>query len=169
MEATTSSITNLKAAIAYAAKQAGVTVISNSWGTPEFSGETTHDAMCKLATALCVLASGDRGNPGSYPAFNPWVLAVGGTTLQLSSTNTVVSETAWSGSGGGLSVYEPRPAWQATVNPQTKRSIPDVTYGGDPSTGFAVYTSTPYGGQSFDFVTGRGSPRAGIDLALKAA
>jgi subtilase family serine protease len=245
VEATTSSITNLNTAIAYAAKQTGVTVISNSWGTSEYSTEASSDTYCKLATALCVVSSGDNGNPGLYPAYNPWVLAVGGTTMSLTSTNTVLSEKAWSGSGGGISLYESRPAYQSTVNTQAKRSIPDVSYNGDPNTGFAVYTSTPYGGQTgwmqvggtsagapqwagiiavsnqirkaagktilsaynsktltspgltaiykvtsgladvttgtngacgasctagtdFDFVTGRGSPRVGIDVALKA-
>ena len=56
----------------------------------------------KLSTAVCVFSTGDNGNPGSYPAYSPYVVSVGGTSLTLSSdgTGTVVNEVAWSGSGG---------------------------------------------------------------------
>src|SRR4051794_23879201 len=106
VEATTSSITDLDTAIDYAAKQSAVVVISNSWGTNgEIAGETTYDSHCKLTAKLCVFSTGDKGYPGSYPAYSPYVLAVGGTTLSLATDATgavaVSSETAWSGSGGG--------------------------------------------------------------------
>ena len=39
-------------------------------------------------------------------ADNPNVLAVGGTTMVLNSNNTIQSETAWSGGGGGFSTVE---------------------------------------------------------------
>jgi subtilase family serine protease len=152
VEATTSSLTNLDTAIAYAAKQSGVSVISNSWGSAgEISGETTYDSYCKLTKALCVFASGDAGNPGGYPAYNPYVLSVGGTTLNLTTSSTgtvsVGSESSWSGSGGGVSIYETKPAYQSKLS-FTKRTIPDVSYDADPQTGFAVYDSTPYNGAS---------------------
>jgi subtilase family serine protease len=249
VEAKDSSFTNMNAAITYASKQVGVSVISNSWGGLEFSGEATLDGTCKLTAAVCVFSTGDKGNPGSYPAYSPYVIAVGGTTLNLTTNATtgtvsVTGETAWSGSGGGVSTYEARPSYQTTVNTNTKRGTPDVSYGADPATGFAVYDSVAYQGQTgwfqmggtsagapqwagilavtnqlrkaagkavlaaypsnifkahtalygltsgladittgtngacgtnctaktgYDFVTGRGSPRPGIDVALKAA
>lgn len=245
VEATTSSFTNLDTAIAYAAKQSAVSVISNSWGATEFSGETTLDSYCKQSAKLCVFSSGDNGNPATYPSTSPYVLSVGGTTMQLTSSNTVASETAWSGSGGGTSIYETKPAYQNAINATAKRGAPDVSYDADPATGFAVYDSVAYAGQTgwfqmggtsagapqwaaivavadqlrkaasksvlaaytsrgvfqahaaiygattglsditsgtngscggtcsagtgYDFVTGRGSPRAGIDVALKNA
>lgn len=151
VEATSNTWTNLTAALSYASKQSGVTVISNSWGVGEFKGETTNDTYCKLSNALCVFATGDTGNPGTYPAYSPFVLSVGGTTLNLSTDPvtgnvSVTSETAWSGSGGGLSAYEAKPSYQNKVNAQTKRGTPDVSYGADPNTGFAVYDSVTYQG-----------------------
>jgi subtilase family serine protease len=152
VEAKDSSLTNLDTAIAYAGKQTGVSVISNSWGSAgELSGETSYDSYCKLTKALCVFASGDAGNPGGYPAYNPYVLSVGGTTLNLSTSSTgavsVASEASWSGSGGGVSIYETRPGYQSKL-PFAKRTIPDVSYDADPQTGFAVYDSTAYNGSS---------------------
>ena len=166
VEATSSSFTNLDTAIAYAAKQSAVTVISNSWGASEFNGETTLDSYCKLSAKLCVFSSGDNGNPATYPATSPYVLSVGGTTLQLASDNTITSESAWSGSGGGISRYETRPAYQSSVNATLKRGAPDVSYNGNPATGFAVYDSIAYAGQSGWFQMGgtsAGAPQwAGI-------
>jgi subtilase family serine protease len=177
VEATTSSFTNLDTAIAYAAKQTAVTVISNSWGSPEFSGETTVDSYCKQTAKICVFSSGDNGNPGLYPAASPYVLAVGGTTLQLDSAGTVLGESAWSGSGGGASLYEKKPSYQSSRNATTQRGIPDVSYDADPATGFPVYDSVAYSGQSGWFQLGgtsAGAPQwAGIiavaDQQRKAA
>ena len=160
VEANSSSMNDLNVSIDYAAKQSAVVVISNSWGTTggEVSGETVYDSHCKVTTKLCVFSTGDTGNPGGYPAYSPYVLAVGGTTLNLATSSTgavsVSGETAWSGSGGGVSIYESRPSYQAKVNPTTYRSIPDVSYGADPATGFAVYDSTPYNGASGWFQMG---------------
>ena len=152
VEAKTSGYADLLAAIAYAGTQTGVSVISNSWGSAEFSTESTFDSYCKLAKAVCVFSTGDNGNPGSYPAYSPYVLSVGGTTLNLSidgSGNTVVgSEVAWSGSGGGVSLYEAKPSYQNAVNTFTKRGTSDVSYAADPATGFPVYDSYPFNGQS---------------------
>ena len=172
VEASSSSLSNLDTAISYASKQTGVSVISNSWGSAgEISGETTMDTYCKLTKAVCVFSSGDNGNPGGYPAYNPYVISVGGTTLWLSTTNgvtSVTSEAAWSGSGGGVSVYETKPAYQSAL-PFAKRTVPDVSYDADPTTGFAVYDSTTYNGSSGWFQMGgtsAGAPQwAGIIAA----
>ena len=173
VEATTSSLSDLDAAIDWAGKQSGVSVISNSWGTSgEISGETTNDSHCKLLKAVCVFSSGDAGNPGGYPAYSPWVVSVGGTTLNLSTTSGVVSvtsETAWSGSGGGSSIYEAKPAYQTGFGSATGRGIPDVSYDANPSTGVAVYDSTPYNGSSGWFEMGgtsAGAPQWSAILAV---
>lgn len=154
VEASSSALTNMFTAISYAAKQSAVTVISNSYGVAgEFSGEASYDSKCALTKAVCVFSSGDSGNPGGYPAYNPYVLAVGGTTLTIDSEEVVQSETAWSGSGGGVSLYENKPAYQSAL-PYPKRTIPDVSYDADPATGFAVYTATSYENQSGWFQVG---------------
>lgn len=151
VEATSNAWTNLTAALSYASKQSGVTVISNSWGVGEFKGETTNDNYCKLSNALCVFATGDAGNPGTYPAYSPFVLSVGGTTLNLTTDAvtgavSVASETAWADSGGGVSLYEAKPSYQTKVNSLSKRGIPDVSYDADPNTGFAIYDSVTFEG-----------------------
>lgn len=151
VEATSNTWTNLTTALSYASKQSGVTVISNSWGVGEFKGESTNDNYCKLSNALCVFATGDTGNPGTYPAYSPYVLAVGGTTLNLATDAatgavSVTSETAWTGSGGGASLYESKPSYQTKANSLTVRGIPDVSYDADPNTGFSVYDSVTYQG-----------------------
>src|SRR4051794_289373 len=154
VEAKSSALSDMFVALDYAAKQPGVTVISNSWGvSSEFSTEAGQDAHCALSTAACVVASGDNGNPGGYPAYNPYALAVGGTTLNLASDSSVLSESAWSGSGGGVSAFETKPSYQASTT-FARRSIPDVSYDGDPATGVPVYSSTTYQQQSGWFQMG---------------
>ncbi len=146
VETASNSSDNLLAGLDYAVAH-GATVISNSWGWSqgELSSETTYDSHCQLSTAVCVFSSGDHGNPSSYPAYSPYVIAVGGSTLRLTSSGTVMGETAWSGSGGGVSQYEPRPAYQSAAHSESNRGVPDVSYDADPNTGFAVYDSVPYG------------------------
>jgi subtilase family serine protease len=127
-------------------------VVSNSWGTNESPGEQALDSDCPATGSPCVFASGDSGNYTTclaenasnvncdgYPAADPNVLAVGGTTLDLAATGKVRSETAWSGSGGGISAYEPLPAYQHKADPWTSgRGVPDVSFDGDPDSGIAV-------------------------------
>jgi Subtilase family len=149
VEAYDNNYTSLVRAIGYAADRKPVpAVISGSWGGVEFSGETAADGYCALARSLCVFSTGDNGNPGEYPAYNPYALAVGGTTLELTAAGQVSLEAAWCcgasqsdpyGSGGGVSVYEPRPAYQDLANPYQGRGTPDVSFDADPLTGVPVY------------------------------
>ncbi|HLH31869.1 MAG TPA: S53 family peptidase [Terriglobia bacterium] len=127
------------------AVQNGATVVSMSWGTPEFSTESNFDSHFIAPHVTFVAASGDFGNPGFYPAASPIVIGVGGTTLSADALGNYNGETAWSGSGGGISPYELQPGFQ-NVKSSGMRGIPDVAYNADPNTGFAVYTSTPYQG-----------------------
>jgi hypothetical protein len=164
------SFASLFAAVTDAAALAPA-AISMSWGDSvgEFSGETFYDWHCRLAHSVCVAATGDEGHPGEYPAYNSHALAVGGTTLQLSSTGTVDSEVAWAGSGGGLSYFEPKPAAQQGVSPGGHRGIPDVSFDADPNTGVAVYDSVPYEGQTGWFQVGGTSVGAPSWSAILAA
>ena len=125
----------------------GADVISMSWGLPEFEDQTSLDRLF-LADAAFVAAAGDEGNPALWPASSPSVTAVGGTKLLMNAEGNYSGETAWDGSGGGLSTYELRPGYQAGFNPSTQRGIPDVAYNADPNTGFAVYNSMPYFGST---------------------
>lgn len=147
VEANDSSFTNLFAAISYAAKQPGVVAVSMSFGGGEFSSETSYDSTFKTPAGhtgvTFIDSSGDSGAPTSYPAASPNVLSVGGTTLNVDSAGNIQSESAWSGSGGGISAYETQPAYQKGIVTQTttRRANPDVSYDADPYTGFPVYDS----------------------------
>jgi len=123
------------------AVQNGATVVSMSWGTDEYSTEVNDDSHFNVAHVTFVAASGDSGHQSIYPAASPYVVAVGGTSLTIASNGAWQSETAWSGSGGGLSAYEPEPSYQAGVQNNGFRGIPDVAYDADTKTGVPIYIS----------------------------
>jgi pseudomonalisin/xanthomonalisin len=77
----------------------------------------------------------------SYPASSPYVVAVGGTRLNTTTSGGYSSETAWTKSGGGVSRYEAIPTWQKTVLLSGKRGVPDVAFDADPSSGAIVLVS----------------------------
>ncbi|GAC1354197.1 MAG: peptidase S8 [Ktedonobacteraceae bacterium] len=159
VEASSNSNANLAAAVNEAAKL-GATEISNSYGGSESSGETSYDSSYTHAGIAVTASSGDTGNAVEYPAASPDVVAVGGTTLNLTSTNTYSSESAWSSGGSGCSAYETANSWQTAVSDWsqtgcgTKRGIADVSADADPNTGAAVYDSTRYQGQAGWFQVG---------------
>lgn len=96
-----------------------------------------------------------------FPASDPNVVAVGGTTAaSVSSTNPIRSyELAWGVSGGGVSEKFAIPAWQKGVPgiaSTTMRNEPDVALDADVFTGYAaVWTNNgvqneyDFGGTSF--------------------
>ncbi|MBV9390376.1 MAG: S8 family serine peptidase [Verrucomicrobia bacterium] len=75
-----------------------------------------------------------------FPASDPNVISVGGTTLLLNPDGTVISEVAWSDGGGGISQFWSRPSWQNAPGAPVVgyRMVPDVALNADPSTGFYV-------------------------------
>ncbi|MHB9130205.1 MAG: S53 family peptidase [Armatimonadota bacterium] len=168
--AKTSSITNLLAAVDYAAKYSKQ--VSMSWGAAEFSGENSYDYHFKTPGVTFLAASGDSGSGVLWPAVSPSVVAVGGTTLTLDSTGNRIAETAWSGSGGGQSTVISEPTFQQIWQTSGFRQVPDVSYNGDPNTGFLVYSSTSYKGYKGWFVVGgtsAGAPQWAGLIALANA
>lgn len=145
VEAASNSYSDLMAAVNYARTQVGVSVVSMSWGGSEFAGETAYDSYFTTPAGhqgvTFVASAGDTGALPEYPAVSPNVLSVGGTTLKTATNaGTYGSETTWTASGGGISVYEAKPSFQSTVTQSaTKRTTPDVSYDANPSTGVAVY------------------------------
>jgi len=139
VEANSNSFTDLLAAVDYAKTQASV--VSMSWGSREFSGETSYDAHFSGSGVTFVASSGDSGGVVSWPAVSPNVVGVGGTSLTLNSDATWKSETAWSGSGGGVSSVEARPSYQTSLG-YKRRASPDVAYNADPNTGVYVYDNS---------------------------
>jgi kumamolisin len=115
--------------------------------------QSASQVFVQMAAAGITLfySSGDGGsNPASdgftynagsalsatYPASDPYVTGVGGTTATFDSNWTMIGEAAWfgfyngvlHGSSGGVSALYSRPAWQSGpgVPAGTMRCVPDV-------------------------------------------
>jgi kumamolisin len=79
----------------------------------------------------------------SSPATAPGVTSVGGTRISVGKDGTWYREEVWENpaeteaSGGGPSLFVPRPAWQTGpgVDLKSKRQTPDVSADADPQTG----------------------------------
>jgi hypothetical protein len=146
VEAVTNSRTNLLSAVDYARNRSDVVAISMSWGGNEPSNPSNYDSrLTSSYGAVFFASSGDNGSGVIWPASSANAIAVGGTTLNLTSDGTVISETGWNGSGGGISKYEAIPSYQTSygIN-ETKRAVPDVSYNGNPSTGVKVYCNSQW-------------------------
>ncbi|PCE29093.1 S53 family peptidase [Burkholderia ubonensis] len=169
VEAASASFNDLMAAVDVAV-QRGASVVSMSFGGNEFSGESGFDSHFGAPGITFVASSGDSGTGTEYPAASPNVVAVGGTTLSTDRYGNYVGEAAWSGSGGGVSSGEAEPAGQAAwpIPVAGKRGVPDVSYDANPSSGFAVYDSVTYQGQSGWFEVGGTSAGAPQWSALVA-
>ena len=152
VEARSSSLSDLMAAVDYARHASGVVALSMSWGGSEFASETNYDSYFTTPAGhtgvTFFVSSGDNGAPAEYPASSPNVVSVGGTTLNASGNGNYLSESGWTGSGGGPSKYESQPSYQKGLVTQstTARTGPDVAYDADPNTGVSVYDS--YGNSS---------------------
>lgn len=164
--AKSATIGNLLNAVDYAVGL-GAKQVSMSWGAGEFSSEASYDSHFNRAGVTFFASSGDSGAGVEWPAASPYVVSVGGTALVLDAAGNVTAETAWSGSGGGVSAYEPRPAYQNSWSTAAGRSVPDVSYNADPSTGVPVYISN-YNGQSGWITVGGTSAGAPQWAALSA-
>jgi len=157
VESATNSLADLFTAVDVALRN-GASVVSMSWTAGEFSSELRLDNHFVTTGVTFLAASGDTGTGVAYPAASPYVVGVGGTALHLDASGSYQSETAWSGSGGGLSVYEHEPLFQALfgigANPRGARGAPDVSYNANPGTGYAVYDSFGFSGASGWFQVG---------------
>ena len=95
----------------------------------------------------------------SFPASDPWAVAVGGTVLSVTNSQQRANEVVWSdnsnqrqcknnwGSGGGNSILFNRPGWQnaSGVNnrySQNRRQVPDISA---VAYGLAVYFQGQWG------------------------
>ncbi len=160
VEANSTSSLDLYAAVDTARRLPGVTTVSMSFAGDESSGNSTYDLHFTTPIGhvgvTFLAASGDWGSKSKsnanlttveYPAASPNVVGVGGTHLNVDALGAYTSESAWSGSGGGTSLYAPQPAYQNGVVTQTatKRAVPDVSIDADPGSGVPVYDSYDFG------------------------
>ncbi len=135
---------------------AGGGQVTNSWGSSEFTGETTYDSNFLKAGVVFFASSGDSPGP-SYPSSSPNVVSAGGTTISRDpKTLNFLYETPWQAAGGGTSAIEPRPHYQDGIQSivGTKRGTPDFSFDANPETGVWVYVTTPVGGQTGWFIVG---------------
>lgn len=115
--------------------QQGMTYFSSSGD----NGATDYTDL--KATKLSTVAT------TSFPADEPWVTSVGGTTVVRNGST--IQESVWNSNGGagggGFSNFYPTPSFQQTLPAadQTllnhRRGVPDVAADADPSTGLAIY------------------------------
>jgi kumamolisin len=152
-------------------------VTSTSWGECEADSGTSElsalDTIFQEGAAQGQSFFAAAGDDGAYdcgttslavdsPADDPYVVGVGGTNLQLTSSGGYSSESVWSdstdtsnsaegvGGGGGYSTYFAKPSYQTGtgVSSNTKRHVPDVSADADPNTGYSVYCSVTAAGCS---------------------
>jgi subtilase family serine protease len=153
-----------------------VSIVSNSYGSTE-ADENADDIAATTQAFLqgamqgitFFFSSGDNGdeldNTGTiqadYPASNPWITAVGGTSAGIGPSDELLFQTGWGtekyslsadgsswtaagflyGSGGGFSSVFNRPDYQRELVPPTSppgRAVPDVALDGDPTTGMLI-------------------------------
>ncbi|KHA75690.1 peptidase S53, partial [Janthinobacterium lividum] len=103
IEAPDASINSLLGAVRLA-NLMGPGVVSMSFGAAEGNWTASVDSAFTGKNMSYLAATGDSGSGVSWPSVSSNVLAVGGTTLSYSGSG-VRSETAWSGTGGGISAY----------------------------------------------------------------
>lgn len=133
-------------------------IMSISWGLCEHQSllpnMKTQSNIFKQAAAQGIAvfaASGDNGaydcggkdtNLGvDYTSSDPYVVAVGGTSLDVDEQQRRSKEVTWNGSGGGVSGIFPRPFWQTAqgLPGGDKRLSADLAMNADPWTGYAFY------------------------------
>jgi subtilase family serine protease len=171
VEANSNSFTDLAAAVDRAAATPGVVAISNSYGGPEFSQETTatYNSHYNHPGIAITVSSGDNGYGVEFPAASQYVVAVGGTSLKAATNARGWSESVWNGAGSGCSSYVAKPAWQNDTA-CGRRTVADVSAVADPNTGVAVYgpTGSTGTGASGWMVFGGTSASAPIIAAMYA-
>ena len=162
-------------------------IVTNSWGQPTFVviGGTlfitidqglvdAYDSIFEQGAVQGTgfyFSSGDNGDEydtygfahPDFPAGDPFVTAVGGTSLGISNTGARLFETGWGtskwslsgpdwvqtipfqyGAGGGFSEIFPEPWYQTGIvgisktNPTGGRAVPDIGMDADPTTGMLV-------------------------------
>ena len=152
-----------------------VSVISNSYGEPDEVPSAANVAenhqlaqQAALQGITLLFSSGDDGDnvasaglrQASWPASDPSVTAVGGTSTAIGPDQTMLFQTGWGthkatlstdgkswsaaaylyGAGGGYSSLFNRPAYQNGVvhSSFAGRAVPDIAADADPTTGMLI-------------------------------
>jgi subtilase family serine protease len=118
---------------------AEMTAVDQAFAQGAAQGIGWYSASGDDGSADCTRSTGDTGDAVDFPASSPSVTGVGGTTLDAASGG----ETAWDGSGGGVSTVFPKPDYQ--TGDGDKRTVPDVSSDADPNTGYAIFSAGQWG------------------------
>jgi kumamolisin len=122
--------------------------VSMSFGTSEFPQEIQLDNFFTTPGVVYVASAGD--NPGTqYPCVSPNVLCAGGTTISRDSkTGKFLLENTWQDTGGGPSLFEPRPEFQNGIAGIVGdvRGAPDLSFDANPKTGVWVFDGNTFRG-----------------------
>jgi hypothetical protein len=188
LEALGADLNDLVTAVQYAGTKVGAQVVSMSWGGQDFAGEQSYDALFNVPGVTFVASSGDYGNvehPNGgpiWPSVSGNVVAAGGTTLTLNTDASWKSEIGWGypapsgffeGSGGGVSQFEPAPAYQKGLQIYSgdapangMRAVPDIAYDSDPKTGVPIYDTFGQNGWMEIGGTSAAAPQLAAVLAI---
>ncbi|GAA4480984.1 S53 family peptidase [Microbacterium panaciterrae] len=159
-------------------------IVTNSWGG---TGDVVKPALFLAYQAAFlqgaaqgisyVFSSGDNGDEATrlatpqtdYPASDPYVTAVGGTSTAITAAGLtgetgwqtskyVLKDGAWTlstsflyGGGGGYSSNIAEPQYQkdaGIISPNGGRAVPDVSMDGDPTTGMLVGQTQTFTGKA---------------------
>jgi subtilase family serine protease len=176
VEAKTANLGDMLAAEDYAKQHAQY--VSNSWiigSQQELKSETSDDSHFVQPGVSFFAGSGDVGLITYYPSASPNVISVGGTQLNFSSDGTLLSETGWTGGGGGCSRFEKANAAQLTFAHYAQvgcggfRATPDVAADSSGNSRVSVYDSNPFGSQSVGWFGAYGTSVATPLWAARAA
>lgn len=126
------------------AQNLGVQVVSMPFGAQEAASLNYGSPFAPIPGMVWIAASGDSSIV-NFPATHPGVIAVGGTSAQLNTDNTLQSETALESAGAGMSIVAAMPDFQMIpsvqkANTTAYRSIPDVAFHAD-NNGALIYSS----------------------------
>ena len=159
------SIPSMYSGVQFGNTLPNVVSMSMSWGLPEsyaFSTSTSRfpiqdNLLFSKPNILYCASTGDNGAPAGvcYPSTSPNVCGVGGSALKMNGSNLMISpisETGWSGSGGGKSsIFNSGPSQanymknnKLTTKFGTKHAVPDMCLLANPSV--CVYNTSPPAG-----------------------
>ena len=166
VEADSPSFANLAAAVNYAATQAGVVAISNSYG----GADSQQQASAYNHPGIAITASSGDNGYGVLLAGQP----ADGDRCRWYQPDP--PEQRWPAldrnglerRGQRLLDQEREAVVPDSVTQCTKKAVSDVSAVADPNTGVAVYDSTPYQGQSGWFVVGGTSASSPIIASVYA-
>jgi kumamolisin len=155
-----------------------------------FAASGDSGKYCALTTGPGVSDFTISNQPGvNYPASDPLVTGVGGTSLELKPSQIINAEQAWDSgpmeaSSGGFSACFPAPSWQrgqvsapsgeterCTGRPGSRgplRGVPDVAADADPASSLELYGWDPSASTDHSFTDGGTSQAAPLWAAVGA-